>query len=48
MIVGVVTTRHILLHAPAIAWLFGTATLLRCLVAMVDRQRHTFLSLVTR
>jgi hypothetical protein len=43
---GLITTRHLLRHAPAIIWGFGIACYLRCLKSALTRRHVTFLDVV--
>ena len=43
---GVITTRHLLFHAPTIVRLFGTPCYLRCLRAALRGRRCTFLGVL--
>jgi hypothetical protein len=45
-IAGVITSREVLLHGPAIVWHFGVRAYLRCLRALATRRQTTFLALV--
>lgn len=46
---GLITTRHLLVHAPMIVAEFGLRTYLRCIAAaLVSRRRVTFLECVLR
>ena len=46
MVRGLITTRDVLFHAPAIVRSFGMRPYLRCLGALFTRRRTTFLDLV--
>jgi hypothetical protein len=46
MVCGVITGKHVLLHAPSIVVGFGVRTWLRCCAAVVRRERTTFLACV--
>jgi len=46
MVCGVITGKHVILHAPAIVSGFGLRSWLRCCAAVVRRQRTTFLACV--
>ena len=46
MVCGVITGKHIILHAPAIVSGFGLWSWLRCCAAVVRRERTTFLACV--
>jgi hypothetical protein len=46
MVCGVITGKHVLLHAPEIVSGFGLRSWLRCMKAVVQRRRATFLELV--
>jgi len=48
MISGVITTRHVLKHAPTIVWEFGLAAYLRCCWMIFRRRNTTFLECVLR
>ena len=46
MIQGLITARHLFLHAPTIVRQFGAAVWLRCWRAILRRRRTTFLECV--
>ena len=46
MIQGLITARHVFLHAPTIVRQFGAAVWLRCWRAILQRRRTTFLECV--
>ncbi len=46
MVRGVITGRHVLLHAPQIVSGFGVRAWLRCCRALLRRQQTTFLNAV--
>ena len=46
MVRGVITSRHVILHAPAIVSGFGMKVWLRCCKALLRGQRTTFLECV--
>jgi len=46
MVQGLITTKDVLFHAPAIVRNFGLRRYLRCLAALLTRRRTTFLELV--
>ena len=46
MVCGVITGKHVILHAPAIVSGFGLWSWLRCCAAVFGRQRTTFLACV--
>jgi len=48
MISGVITTRHVLKHAPTIVREFGLAAYLRCCLMILRRRNTTFLDCVLR
>ncbi len=48
VICGVITTRDVVRHTPAIVREFGTRAWLRCCVAVLTRRRTTFLDCVWR
>lgn len=45
---GLITGRHILTHGPTIVRHFGPRCYLRCMVALLLRQRTTFLEVAFR
>src|SRR5438445_8895444 len=48
MVRGVITSRHVFLHAPLIVSGFGMKAWLRCCIALVRREPTTFLRCVLR
>jgi len=48
MVGGVITSRHVFLHAPVIVSGFGMKAWLRCCIALVRREPTTFLRCVLR
>ena len=46
MVCGVITSKHVLLHAPAIVSGFGFRRWMRCCAAVLRRERTTFLDCV--
>ena len=46
MVCGVITGKHVILHAPVIVKGFGMRTWLRCCAALLQRRRTTFLACV--
>jgi hypothetical protein len=46
MVRGVITSRHVFLHAPVIVSGFGMRAWLRCCLALVRREPTTFLRCV--
>ena len=46
MMLGLITTKDVLRHAPLIARGFGAAAFLRCCLVIVRRRRTTFLECI--
>lgn len=46
MILGLITTKDVLRHAPMIVRGFGAAAFLRCCLVIVRRRRTTFLECI--
>jgi len=46
MVCGVITSKHVILHAPTIVAGFGMKAWLRCCKALLRRQSTTFLACV--
>jgi hypothetical protein len=48
MIVGLITSRTVLLHPSSIVRGFGVRRYLRCVLALLSPRRTTFLELISR